>query len=249
MARDAGSMWSPLAESGHQGDGIKTKFIVHSTGDRGSATAIYNYFNRPQIVVESTFVVGISPEDATRQLLNSNEVADANLGANVTGISVEVVGQADDPFSEWQISELIRLGRWAMANHPIPAQVCPSATGAGFGWHVMFGAPGPWTPVAKDCPGKTRINQLKTRVFPAIFNGTDDDMFDDNDRQLLRDVQARVRGDVSRNYDILQSIESLAAQVLQAVASLPKGGTVDTGASAAEVAKAVVSEIIADLAD
>jgi hypothetical protein len=121
------------------------KFIVHSTGDRGSATAIYNYFNRPNIVVESTFVIGLSPADPTRQLLNSNEVADANLGANVTGISVEVVGQADDPYTDWQISELIRLGRWARANAPIKPQIIPDATGAGFGWHVMFGAPGPWT--------------------------------------------------------------------------------------------------------
>lgn len=169
MSRDPGSLWSPLPEAAQQGSHAKDKFIVHSTGDRGSAEAIYRYFARPDVVVESTFVVGLSPADPTRQLLDSSAVADANWGANTTGISVEVVGTKDDPFTGWQIAELVRLGRWARAEHPIAARVCATATDSGLGWHVMFGAPGPWTPVAKDCPGRTRIGQLKTVVFPAIL--------------------------------------------------------------------------------
>lgn len=183
MARDPGSLWSPLPESGRQGTGVKDKFVVHSTGDRGSAAAIYKYFSRPDIVVESTFVIGLSPSDPTRQMLDSSEVADANLGANITAIPVETVGTKDDPFTEWQISELIRIGRWARKVHGIPPRLCPTATSAGYGWHVMFGAPGPWTPVAKDCPGKVRIKQLHDRVFPAIFQDDEDDMYTDDDRK------------------------------------------------------------------
>jgi hypothetical protein len=172
MARDPQSLWSPLPESGRQGAGTKTQFIVHSTGDRGSAKAIFGYFSRADVVVESTFVVGLSPADPTRQMLDSSEVADANLKANTRAIAVEVVGTENDPFTDWQISELIRLGRWARTQHPIPARTCPAWDVGGFGWHVMFGAPGPWTPVAKSCPGPTRINQLRSVVFPAIFAAT-----------------------------------------------------------------------------
>lgn len=170
MARDPGSLWSPLLEWSDQTSYVKDKLIIHSTGDRGSALAIYNYFNRPDIVVESTFVVGRGPEDPTRQLLDSAAKADANVAANRSGISVEVVGTGDDPYTDWQVSELIRLGRWARAAHGIKPQIIPNADGAGFGWHVMFGAPGPWTDVkGKVCPGNRRIDALRSTIFPAVF--------------------------------------------------------------------------------
>lgn len=172
MARDPGSLWSPLAENGQQGDFPKDKFIVHSTGDRGSALAIYNYFNRANIVVESTFVVGLGPEDPTRQLMDSSQLADANMAANKSGISVEVVGTGDDDYTDWQVQEVIRLGTWARGAHAIPPQIIPAPTGAGFGWHVMFGAPGPWTDRAKVCPGNLRIQRLQEHVFPEIFGHT-----------------------------------------------------------------------------
>lgn len=170
--RDPRSLWSPLPESGHQGTHVKTQFIVHSTGDTASAEAIFRYFSRPEVVVESTFIVGLTPEDPTRQILDSTEYADANLNANGPAISVEVVGSSADDYTDWQKLEIIRLGKWAKANHPIEARVCPSPTASGFGWHVMWGAPGPWTPVAKVCPGALRIKRLQDFIFPAIFAGT-----------------------------------------------------------------------------
>lgn len=169
MARDPGSQWHPLAEWTTQGSYPKDKFIVHSTGDDGSALAVYNYFNRPEVVVESTFIVGKTPADPTLQLLDSSAAADANILANQSGISVECVGTGDEQFTDWQVSELIRLGKWARQVHNIPPQQIPTQSGAGFGWHVMFGAPGPWTSVAKVCPGALRIEQLRTVVFPAIY--------------------------------------------------------------------------------
>jgi len=170
MARDPGSRWAALPEAGAPDGHTKTQFIVHSTGTRASAAANRNYFARGDVVVESTFIVGLSPADPTLQVMDSTDVADANGSANKRAISVETVGEAGDPFNEWQISELIRLGRWAAATHPIAKRVIPSETASGFGWHVMFGAPGPWTSVrGKECPGPKRIQQLKTTVFPAIF--------------------------------------------------------------------------------
>jgi len=171
MARDPGSLWSPLVEWNDQGSYAKDKFIVHSTGSTtDSALGIFNYFNRPEVVVESTFVVGRSAEDPTRQLMDSSALADANLAANASGISVEVCGAGDEPFTDWQVAEVVRLGAWAHELHAIPHQLIPSPTGGGYGWHVMFGAPGPWTSVSgKVCPGQPRIDQLKGTIFPAIF--------------------------------------------------------------------------------
>ena len=172
MARDPGSTWCPLLEAGTQGSYVKTQLIFHSTGDRLGAAATFRYFNGPT-ENESTFVVGRSPDDPTLQLLDSAERADANVAANRSAIAVEVVGEAGDDYTDWQVSECIRLGRWARTEHPgILPQVIPNPTAPGYGWHVMFGAPGPWTGVAKSCPGPVRIQRLQTAIFPAIFATT-----------------------------------------------------------------------------
>lgn len=169
MPRDPGSLWSPLKEADTQGSYPKTQFIVHSTGDRLGAAATFRYFNGAT-ENESTFIVGASPEDPTLQLLDSSARADANVAANRSAIAVEVVGQAGDDYTDWQTAEIIRLGLWARSEHPgILPRVIPSPTEAGYGWHVMFGAPGPWTDRAKECPGRLRIARLQTGILPAIF--------------------------------------------------------------------------------
>lgn len=174
MARDPGSLWVPLPEAGRPDGLTKNKFIVHSTGDNASAAAIRRYFERGDVVVESTFIVGWSPDDPTLQIMDSSDNADANAAANDEGISVEVVGDGRSGYNAWQRAELIRLGLWAKSAHPqIRPQIIPSAAqaSAGYGWHIMFGAPGPWTRYAKICPGPFRIAELKADIFPAIFRG------------------------------------------------------------------------------
>lgn len=173
MARDPGSTWKPLPEAGPPDGRTKTQLIVHSTGTLASAAANWGYFARGDIAVESTFIVGQSSADPTLQIMDSTDVADANGSANSRGISVEVVGDGVGGYTAWQVAELVRIGRWARATHGIPPRIIPSHTEGGFGWHVMFGAPGPWTSVVgKVCPGRLRIAQLQTTVFPAIFLNT-----------------------------------------------------------------------------
>ena len=178
MARDPGSVWAPLPEAGAPDGYTKTQMIYHSTGGTGSARSIRdNWFGRSDVVVESTFIVGKSPSDPTLQMMDSTDNADANGSANQRAISVEVVCTGSEPWTEWQVSECIRLGRWARKTHPILPRIIPSEPSSGFGWHVMFGAPGPWTSAAgKVCPGGPAISQLKSRVFPAIFADTEEDM-------------------------------------------------------------------------
>jgi hypothetical protein len=188
MARDSGSVWKPLPEAGAPDGYTKTQMIYHSTGTRGSAAGNWNYFFRADVLVESTFIVGYSPSDPTLQIMDSTDRADANGRANQRGISVETVGTGDEPFTDWQVQELIRLGLWARKTHGILPRIIPSEPEGGFGWHVMFGAPGPWTSSpGKVCPGAVRIQQLKTVIFPAIFAGTfpvEDDMTPDQARVL-----------------------------------------------------------------
>lgn len=179
MARDPGSIWKPLPEAGAPDGHTKTQFIVHSTGTLATAAANWNYFNRADVVVESTFIVGWGPDDPTLQIMDSTDNADANGSANRRGISVEVVGDGVGGYNAWQVKELIRLGIWARRVHGITPRIIPTEPAGGYGWHVMFGAPGPWTTVrGKVCPGNRRIQQLKDTVFPAIFAGTpvEDDM-------------------------------------------------------------------------
>jgi hypothetical protein len=187
MARDPGSVWKPLPEAGAPDGYTKTQMIYHSTGTRGSAAGNWAYFSRGDVLVESTFVVGYSAADPTLQIMDSTDRADANGRANQRGISVETVGTGDEPFTDWQVQELIRLGRWARKVHGILPRIIPSEPEGGFGWHVMFGAPGPWTSSrGKVCPGAVRIQQLKTVIFPAIFAG----VFPEEDELSAADVKA-----------------------------------------------------------
>jgi hypothetical protein len=199
MARDPGSTWAPLSEAGAPDGMVKDKFIVHSTGDNGTAAATRRYFELASTVTESTFIIGWGPErnDPTLQIMDSTDIADANVGANRSGISVEVVGDGKSGYTPWQRSELVRLARWARTTHPgILPRICPSPTAPGFGWHVMFGAPGPWAAVAKSCPGGPRIVELKSDIFPAIFTGADvqeDDMTPEQDK-ILRGISDKLGG-------------------------------------------------------
>lgn len=196
MARDPGSLWRPLPEAGAPDGYVKTQLIFHSTGDNASADRIRNYFANLGVVVESTFVVGKDASDPTLQVMDSTDNADANVESNQRAIAVEVVNDGNSPWTNWQVAEAIRIGRWALAEpaHKIAPRICRSATDPGFGWHVMFGAPGPWTTVrGKVCPGAPAIAQLKSVIFPAIFADYAPVPFEeDDDMKLIRNPKGAV---------------------------------------------------------
>jgi hypothetical protein len=54
----------------------------------------------------------------------------------------------------------------------------------------MFGAPGPWTPVAKTCPGRARIRQFNEVLLPRITEGQEDDVNVDELYARLTDPDA-----------------------------------------------------------
>lgn len=158
--------WAPIPEHGDVSRHVKTKLIFHSTGTKASAQANRRYFAGGAVKVESTFIVNY--DGSILQILEADERADANGSANDEGISVEVVGTGDEPYTPAQVAACIAIARWACANHPIARRQIPSVNASGIGWHVMFGAPGPWTSVAgKVCPGRQRVAQVRDVIIPA----------------------------------------------------------------------------------
>ena len=126
--------------------------IVHSEATRGHA--------RPHAGLEWHFWVGY--DGYVEQLVDTERRADANYHANSFAISIETEDDGDpdrQPWREAQLMALVDLIDWCCVTHNIPKAEPLSWFGSGVGYHTMWGAPSPWTPVAKTCPGKVRKAQ------------------------------------------------------------------------------------------
>jgi hypothetical protein len=191
--------------------------------DVGFLRSTDHYF-RTRTSIESHFGLG-GPFDGPDldgvlcQWVPLNRTADANFHANPWAVSIETSdnapGRPEDivAWSPKQLATLIRLGNWLADEWGVPRRQCPAWDASGFGWHSMWGSPSHWTNVAGEvCPGRRRINQLRTVVFPAIFEGTEEDFF-----MALTDSQQ-------------QEIVAAARQINQAVGQgqLDYSGTIKT---------------------
>lgn len=203
---------------------------------------------RPHDGLEWHFEVSYS--GAIEQGVDTNRQAAANYHANPFAISVETEGLAAGLWTDAQLDSLVLLSEWCMAEHPlILRQRCPRWDGSGFGHHTMFGAPGPWTPVAKSCPGANRKRQFDEVLLPRILNGPQegDDMTPDQATQLAR-VEAIAdenRWNASRLDGIDARLQIIAKQVGAAdfdeaeVARLVLSGIGDAALSDEQVAALV----------
>ena len=54
---------------------------------------------------------------------------------------------------------------WLHQKHGVPLRICRTHSDPGFGYHSMFSQ---WSTSGTACPGKARIQQFKTVVFPGI---------------------------------------------------------------------------------
>lgn len=194
--RMPGATWLPLPEANAQGRYTKTQLIFHSTGTRAGARANRNYFAQSGVKVESTFIVDYDGEIV--QAMPASARADANGLANKRAMSVEMVGEAGEPFTRAQVAAAIKIAEWACSTHPVARRRINAEGASGIGWHVMFGAPGPWTSVrGKECPGPQRIRQVIDLIIPAVSAAPaptpeDDDMaasftFNDGQTTYWRD--------------------------------------------------------------
>ena len=161
-----------LPESATQRAIVPRAIILHSAAGTGS---LHRFFLNSSNL-ESHFWVGL--DGTIEQYIDTDHRADANLNANSFALSVETENHRDnvnrnswddDPWSDEQIASLVRLADWMATTHPaIKRQLISTWDGSGIGWHIQFGTPGPWTPVAKACPGRARIAQVTQAILPAF---------------------------------------------------------------------------------
>lgn len=172
MARCPFAKWMPIPENSTAPKIRPTQVILHSAVDAPGRTSLFRFFRRKDVTVESHF--HILNDGTIEQYMDTERRADANRTANVRAISIETEddGKPDKkPWTPEQVASLVKLGEWLSKTHGIPAVICPRHDAPGFGYHSLFGAPGPWTPArGKTCPGKARIPQVRG-IVQAIKKG------------------------------------------------------------------------------
>lgn len=140
--------------------------------DAGNASSLYDYFRYRSGGIESHFHVTL--DGRVEQYRDTGYEADANYKANSfleNGIrkgfvSIETQGYGSGKWTPAQLDAIKELLTWLSKTHGFPLRVCPTSTSPGVGFHIMFGSPGEWTPVAKSCPGPDRIKQFRDELVP-----------------------------------------------------------------------------------
>ena len=178
-----------------------TPVLIIDHSQVGSSLGTYFYF-RDQTGIESHFSVRGRRSGARDghiwQFMNTSRAAEANRQANrfpngTGAISIETEDDGDPDRQPWtprQLASLKWLHNKLVRTHPtIPRRRVSSATGTGargLGYHTMFGAPSPWTPVSKTCPGKpVRVGQWDNELLPAFLRAEEDDVLNDDDRRWI----------------------------------------------------------------
>ena len=137
-----------------------------------NADSLYSYFNGPSGGIESNFYV--RRDGAVEQYRDTGREADANLKANSFTrdgvrcgfVSIETAGLESGEWNAAQLASIEALLVWLSREHGFPLRRCPGPFESGVGYHVMWGAPGPWTPVSKSCPGPDRVRQFRALLEP-----------------------------------------------------------------------------------
>lgn len=184
--------------------------ILHSAG---GGSELYGWWMNPQSKgLESHFWIGWEGEVV--QYIDTEVRADANGEANSFAVSIETAStvHATEPWNPAQIAAIVELLDWLCTEHAIPRTRMKTKTSAGIGWHVMFGAPGPWTKArGKVCPGPARIRQVTDTIIPrladkALAGLTDKDPFmalsDAEQRELLTNTRTLVQTSPRKAYAV-----------------------------------------------
>jgi len=167
MARYPAATWRPLADKTTLI--VPTTVILHSAVTPGGAKSLFGHFSKANVPLESHFYLRM--DGTCEQYVDTAQRADANNKANAFAISIETEdnGRPDlEPWTKAQLDALVALVDWCCTTHKIPRRQAPTWNGGGIGYHTMFGAPSPWTPVVKTCPGKARIAQFPDVVKRVV---------------------------------------------------------------------------------
>lgn len=134
--------------------------------DAGNAFSLFDFFKNRSGGIESHF--HIRKDGVIEQYRSIYRQADANLNANDFAISIETQGLGEGEWNGPQLASIKRLLLWlnAETEGAIPLRKITLWNGKGIGYHTLFGAPSPWTPVAKSCPGPDRKAQFHAVLVP-----------------------------------------------------------------------------------
>lgn len=206
MARCPFATWDPAGTPG--GSIIPRTVIVHSEATKlGLARPTGG-------VLEWHFMVRL--DGRILQHVDTERRADANNKANAFAVSIETEDRGDpdrEPWTDAQLWALERLIRWICTAHRIPLRRCPSWVEGGIGYHTMFGAPSPWTPVVKTCPGKVRIAQFDTDLLPRLIPSPEvEDLNADQNAALFEIRNATVAAWAAAD-SLVVKVDALAAKL------------------------------------
>lgn len=152
-----------LIPAGSNDPAIKPRVAILHV-DAGDNESLYEFFRDRSGGIESHFHV--RKDGVIEQYRSIWYQADANHLGNDFAVSIETQGLGEGEWNDKQIAAIKRLLSWLNDVADIPLVKCPKWDGAGVGYHVQFGAPGKWTPVAKSCPGPKRIEQFNKVLVP-----------------------------------------------------------------------------------
>ena len=142
--------------------------------DAGNAESLHTYFRDRSGGIESHFHV--RRDGVIEQYRDIYHQADANHNANDFAVSIETQGYGEGEWTPAQIDSIKQLLTWLHRVADIPLRKVQRWDGSGVGYHVQFGAPGAWTPVAKSCPGRDRIRQFNNVLVPWMASAEGDEM-------------------------------------------------------------------------
>lgn len=144
---------------------VPTVAILHV--DAGNADSLYNLFKNNQSNgsgVEAHFHIKLN--GVVEQYRSIYFQCDANYKANPFAVAIETQGFGGGYWTREQLASIKDLLHWLHDEARIPLVKCDNWQGPGVGYHIQFGAPGWWTPVAKSCPGPNRIEQFNKNIVP-----------------------------------------------------------------------------------
>lgn len=143
--------------------------------DAGNVYDLHDYFDGPSGGIESHG--HIAKDGHLFQYRDTGYQADANLLANDFAISFETQGFGEGEWTDEQLATIKRVMLWAKKAHGIPLRVVTRWDDpvGGWGYHTLFGAPSPWTPVAKSCPGPDRKKQFHDVLVPWMAEPDQED--------------------------------------------------------------------------
>lgn len=214
--------------------------------DAMNSHSLFDYFNGPSNGVESHGHVQL--DGTLEQYRDTDWQADANHKANDFALSLETQGFGGGEWTDAQLATIKRFILWCHEEHGIPLRVVDSWDDArgGWGYHTLFGAPSPWTPVAKSCPGPRRKTQFHNIIVPWLDAGApsqEDDMADQATQDQLDRIEKNTKRLINKIDNSAERQKAIKAS-LQEILDAPSATVDETNLRVRRVLALVDADIL-----